>query len=102
MSTGTIWRRFKDSRFVRLFTDPIEFPESVYGILRCCICRADVHEDGEMCPKQWAALCDVCGPVLLDYFGNCLTPRSAQRQHHIGRRHAATLNEWQSLRKVRP
>lgn len=80
-----------------LFTDPVEFPESVYKILRCKICRADVHREGEMCPKQWSGQCVICGPVLLDYYGNCPSDPRAHRRTHVilpKSRHATTQREW--------
>jgi hypothetical protein len=83
---------------------PVEFSASVhrrgYVTEVCAVCRVDVHDIGEMCSKQWVAICSVCGLTLLDYFGKCLHPRSEQRTHVISNstRRAATLQDWRRLR----
>lgn len=67
--------------------------------LRCRVCLVDVHDEGEMCPKQWAGLCAICGPVMLDYYGHGLARDcDPRRGHTIGRRHKATPAEWQRSR----
>lgn len=67
---------------VRLFG--IEIGDGVIGedVEFCEDCR-DVHKrDG--CPRAMRGLCDVCGFVDLDRFGNCPAPR--WRFHKITRR----------------
>jgi hypothetical protein len=67
--------------------------------LRCAVCHEAVHDDQEMCPKLWAGLCAICGPVLLDYYGHGLARDcDPRRGHTISRRHKATASEWRRSR----
>ncbi len=99
------WISDRRAAFLRAVTGEVTFSISDRrrGYLKglyCGICRLEVHDEGEMCPKQWAGQCDVCGVVLLDYWGNCSRPRAKQRSHVIApsSRHLATPTEWRRLR----
>ena len=63
---------------------PIEFPESVYGILGCNVCRVDVHREGETCAFAQSAMCSACGGrVLLDCWGCPYYLREPRTTHRL-------------------
>lgn len=94
------WMRALRGKLVAIVRDPIEFPESAYNVLRCRVCRLDVHRPGEMCERQWVGLCDVCGLTLLDYYRHCLIRRSTARTHTVfaDSMRPATPKDWKRLR----
>lgn len=89
--------------FIRDFFAPLEFDMSVRrrGFVGepCPICGVSVHDDGEMCDRQCTTLCDQCGPVLADRFGNC-PEQTDSTNHHCVELWPTKKAEWARMRKL--
>jgi hypothetical protein len=95
------------ARRIRDVLGPLEFSVSVNrrGFLGrdalCGVCRADVHDIGEMCPRQLIADCSGCGRELyLDYYLNAMGEagcQDADRPHHtLANFRSAIVSEWRA------
>lgn len=91
---------------LKVISGEVQFSTSVHrrghlGLDAVCnVCRADVHDLGEMCPLQWTGQCDICGPVLLDFYRNCSADDRAHRRTHVidyRTAHPTTPDEWRRL-----
>lgn len=95
----------KGAAWLKDFFGPAEISSSVirrgyFGEgARCRVCLADVHDIGEMCQAQKTGQCDICGPVLMDYYG---CPRGKRDRNHriVGDVHPTTEREWQRMRRA--
>ncbi len=79
-----------------IVTAPFAFVRALFGewsfsIVDGSFCSdcADVHQGA--CPRSMRGLCDVCGPVTLDRFGNCSLAGRRWRFHNISARKEAIL-----------